>query len=71
MIEVKVDNFKVNIGDMPDDMIAAKKSAAGYKAVGLILAAPHKESLAEELKRAGADTIIEDFEQLKQLIGAV
>jgi phosphoglycolate phosphatase-like HAD superfamily hydrolase len=59
------------IGDMPDDMIAAKKSAAGYKAVGMILAAPDKDNLTKELKRAGADTIVEDFEQLKQLIGAV
>jgi phosphoglycolate phosphatase-like HAD superfamily hydrolase len=59
------------IGDMPDDMIAAKKSAAGYKAVGLILAAPDKDSLTKELKRAGADYIMEDFGQLKQLIGAV
>jgi phosphoglycolate phosphatase-like HAD superfamily hydrolase len=59
------------IGDMPDDMIAAKKSADGYKAVGMILAAPDKDSLTKALKRAGADTIIEDFEQLEQLIGAV
>ena len=58
------------IGDMPDDMIAAKKSAAGYKAVGLILAAPDKDSLAKELKRAGADYIIEDFRQLKSLLNS-
>ena len=56
------------IGDMPDDMIAAKKSAAGYQAVGMILSAPDKESLAKELQRAGADTIIENFEQLKNLV---
>jgi phosphoglycolate phosphatase-like HAD superfamily hydrolase len=52
------------IGDMPDDMIAAKKSSGGYKAVGMIMSAPDKESLAKELKRAGADTIIENFKQL-------
>jgi HAD superfamily hydrolase (TIGR01548 family) len=56
------------IGDMPDDMIAAKKSAAGYKAVGLILAAPDKESLKKQLLRAGADYIIKDFGQLKSLL---
>jgi len=55
------------IGDMPDDMIAAKKSAGGYKAVGLIMSAPDKASLKKELKRAGADTIIENFKQLKVL----
>ncbi|MDH3829305.1 MAG: HAD hydrolase-like protein, partial [Desulfobacterales bacterium] len=56
------------IGDMPDDMIAAKKSAGGYKAVGMIISAPDKESLKKELKGAGADTIVENFEQLKGLV---
>jgi HAD superfamily hydrolase (TIGR01548 family) len=58
------------IGDMPDDMIAAKKSSAGYKAVGLVLAAPDKESLKKELLRAGADYIIADFGQLKSLLNS-
>jgi phosphoglycolate phosphatase-like HAD superfamily hydrolase len=56
------------IGDMPDDMIAAKKSADGYKAVGMILSAPDKDSLTKELKRAGADTILENFNQLGDLV---
>jgi phosphoglycolate phosphatase-like HAD superfamily hydrolase len=56
------------IGDMPDDMIAARKSAGGYKAVGMIMSAPDPESLKKELNRAGADTIIENFEQLKELV---
>jgi phosphoglycolate phosphatase-like HAD superfamily hydrolase len=56
------------IGDMPDDMIAARKSAGGYKAVGMIMSAPDPESLKKELKGAGADTIIENFEQLKELV---
>ena len=56
------------IGDMPDDMIAAKKSAGGYKAVGMIMSAPDKESLEKDLKRAGADTIIENFDQLRGLV---
>ncbi|MEJ2099207.1 MAG: HAD hydrolase-like protein [Desulfobacterales bacterium] len=56
------------IGDMPDDMVAAKKSAAGYKAVGIIMAAADKQSLKKELLRAGADYIIEDFDQLKSLL---
>ena len=33
------------IGDMPDDMVAAKKSEAGYKGVGMVMAAADKESL--------------------------
>jgi phosphoglycolate phosphatase-like HAD superfamily hydrolase len=56
------------IGDMPDDMVAAKKSAAGYKAVGMIMTAADKESLKKELLRAGADTIVENFKQLKSII---
>jgi len=56
------------VGDMPDDMIAAKKSAAGYKAVGLIMSAPDRKALEKELKRAGADTIIKNFRQLKALV---
>jgi len=52
------------VGDMPDDMVAAKKSKAKYKGIGFILAAPDKESLKKELLRAGADYIIEDIEQL-------
>jgi len=56
------------IGDMPDDMLAAKKSAAGYKGIGMLMAAADKESLKKELLRAGADYIIENFKQLKPII---
>lgn len=56
------------IGDMPDDMLAAKKSAAGYKGVGMIMAAPDKDGLKKKLLRAGADCIVEDFEQLKSIV---
>jgi HAD superfamily hydrolase (TIGR01548 family) len=56
------------IGDMPDDMIAAKKSAGGYKAVGMIMAAPDKNILKKELLHAGADDIIEGLAQLKSLL---
>ena len=58
------------IGDMPDDMIAAKKSQAGYKGIGFILTAPDKESLKKELLSAGADTIIEDIDQLISFIAS-
>jgi phosphoglycolate phosphatase-like HAD superfamily hydrolase len=56
------------IGDMPDDMVAAKKSAAGYKGVGTLMAAPDKQSLKKELLRAGADYIIDNFKQLKPIV---
>ena len=56
------------IGDMPDDMVAAKRSKAGYKGIGLLLSAPDKTSLKKELLRAGADDIIKDFKQLISLL---
>ncbi len=56
------------VGDMPDDMVAAKKSQAKYKGIGFLLSAPDKESLKKELLRAGADYIIEDIEQLISLM---
>jgi len=56
------------IGDMPDDMAAARRSKAGYKGIGLIMSAPDKASLKKELQHAGADYIIEDFTQLQALL---
>ncbi len=58
------------IGDMPDDMVAAKKSQANYRGIGFILAAPDKQSLKKELLHAGADTIIEDIEQLRSYMAS-
>ena len=58
------------IGDMPDDMVAAKKSQVKYQGIGFVLAAPDKESLKKELLRAGADFIIEDIAQLISLIAS-
>jgi phosphoglycolate phosphatase-like HAD superfamily hydrolase len=49
-------------------MVAAKKSKAAYKGVGLLLSAPDKTSLKKELLRAGADYIIKDFKQLISLL---
>lgn len=56
------------IGDMPDDMIAARRSGAGYHGIGFLQSAPDKAGLREILLEAGADHIIEDFEQLCALI---
>jgi phosphoglycolate phosphatase-like HAD superfamily hydrolase len=56
------------IGDMPDDMLAAKKSNAGYRSVGLLISAPDKTSLKKQLLNAGADHIVEDFEQLTSVL---
>ena len=56
------------VGDMPDDMLAAARSTAGYKGIGLLLAAPDKESLKTKLIQTGADHIIDNFEALKKII---
>ena len=49
------------IGDMPDDMLAAARSAAKYKGIGLLSAAPDKDSLKKEMMRAGADYIVDSW----------
>jgi HAD superfamily hydrolase (TIGR01548 family) len=58
----------VYIGDMPDDMVAAKRAAVGYKGIGMLLSTPDRARLKADLHQAGADTVIDDFEQLKSLI---
>ena len=56
------------IGDMPDDMQAARNSHTGFKGIGMLLSAPQKEILKKNLTRAGADHIVEDFNALKKLL---
>ena len=56
------------IGDMPDDMEAASRSSAGFKGIGILVSAPDKNSLREELQRAGADYVVEDFKALKEIL---
>jgi len=56
------------IGDMPDDMVAASRSRAGFIGIGLLSSSPDKANLKRGLLRAGADYIIEDIEELKEII---
>ena len=56
------------IGDMPDDMIAASRSKAGYVGIGILISSPDKDNLKEALLKAGADYIIEDFEELQRIV---
>jgi len=56
------------VGDMPDDMVTASRSTAGFKSIGILVSAPDKNSLKEELLRAGADYIVEDFEGLVEIL---
>ena len=62
-IEMTFDEYWY-VGDMPDDMLAAKRSRRGFKGIGLLVSAPDRENLKKELSRAGADGIVEDFEAL-------
>jgi phosphoglycolate phosphatase-like HAD superfamily hydrolase len=54
------------IGDMPDDMQAAKSSQKGFKGIGILISAADKEGLRKNLSQAGADDIVEDFNALKK-----
>jgi len=56
------------IGDMPDDMVSASRSRTGFVGIGLLISSPDKKSLKGELLRAGADYIIEDFEELRGIL---
>ena len=52
------------IGDMPDDMLAAKNSAYEYTGVGILHSSPHKQTLKKALIKAGAELIIQDANEL-------
>ncbi len=56
------------VGDMPDDMLAAARSEANCKGIGILISAPDKESLKKDLMGAGADYIVDSFEGLKKII---
>ncbi len=56
------------VGDMPDDMLAAKRSRTGFKGIGILLSAPDKENMKKNLVQAGADYIIDDFAELIRLV---
>jgi phosphoglycolate phosphatase-like HAD superfamily hydrolase len=55
------------VGDMPDDMLAAAKSRFGFKSIGLTVSAPDKPALENELRQAGADYLVENFDALKEI----
>lgn len=58
------------IGDMPDDMIAASRANPPYKGIGLLLSAPDKAGLREEMRRVGADYIVDGFEEVNAVLGS-
>jgi len=56
------------IGDMPDDMMAAKRSKTGYIGIGMLASSPEKENLEKDLIRAGAGFIAGNFADLVALL---
>jgi HAD superfamily hydrolase (TIGR01548 family) len=57
------------LGDMPDDMQAARSSKTGYRGVGVVLSAANRENLRKALLQAGAEQIIDDFTALPGILG--
>jgi phosphoglycolate phosphatase-like HAD superfamily hydrolase len=56
------------VGDMPDDMLAAKNSRAGYTAIGMVVSAADKAALRDRLLQAGATAVVNDFDELQQTL---
>ncbi len=57
------------LGDMPDDMQAARLSRTGYRGVGVLLSSSEPENLRKKLLQAGADFILADSAALRGLFG--
>ncbi len=57
------------LGDMPDDMMAAKRSRTGYRGIGVALPPVDQEgTLAGELSAAGADHILRSYPELCRIV---
>jgi phosphoglycolate phosphatase-like HAD superfamily hydrolase len=52
------------VGDMPDDMQAARRSSRGFRPVGLVQAAPDPEAARIRLLEAGAQWVAGDIREL-------
>jgi HAD superfamily hydrolase (TIGR01548 family) len=56
------------LGDMPDDMLAARSSQTGYRGVGVSLCPDNLEDAEKELLAAGADHIIHHHSDLHHIL---
>ena len=56
------------LGDMPDDMQAARASRTGYRGVGVTVSSPEPEALRRDLLQAGADHLIMDYSALPGIL---
>jgi hypothetical protein len=56
------------LGDMLDDMQAARSSQTGYRVVEVVVSSADPENLRKELLQAGADHIVDDYQGLPGII---
>lgn len=56
------------VGDMPDDMMAAARSKAQFKGIGVVFSAPEKALLISELHKAGAEHVVEEVAGLMDIL---
>lgn len=56
------------IGDMPDDMKAAKRAKPSFKAIGLLSSDASPEELKRQLLEAGADMLVESVDELERIV---
>ena len=56
------------IGDMPDDMLAANRSAHGYTGIGMLCSAPDEARLRQALLDAGAGHVVRNMTELQKLL---
>ena len=61
-------NRNYYIGDMPDDMIAAKRAAAPFTGIGKLSPSPDMRRRRRMLAAAGAAHVIEDLAELAHLL---
>ena len=59
------------LGDMPDDMQAARASKTGYRGVGILFSSAEPEILRRDLLQAGATHIIDDYTALPALFNSL
>ena len=59
---------RIYVGDMPDDMLAAARSQAGFIGIGLTIAATDRAALRKRLLEAGAAAVVDDFAGLLKVI---
>ncbi|WP_028323731.1 HAD family hydrolase [Desulfatirhabdium butyrativorans] len=56
------------IGDMPDDMKAAKRASPSFTAIGLLSSDAAPEELKRRLVEAGADMLVESVDELERIV---